>query len=281
MPLDPHAIQIHADGSCYENPGGIAGCSAIVHYPDNLELPDEQIVDFGCAESSNNRMELMACIKALEWVRVHQPWPDVTRVQIISDSIYVTDNVSFRARSWKQNKWRNRYGQPMANDDLWHDLLKAHAKAGIRVDFLWQAGKGSLVAKQTDKAAKAAAKRGGLDVDTGYRPGGVSRSMVKDRVGPQRFPASGQIIIIRPYVKKIMYKGEHRISFNVFDEGSETYAGKYFAFAEQSLAAELHMGNGHRVRFNSDPNYPRIIKRIEVVSLPKPLRKRISARNPR
>ncbi len=48
----------------------------------------------------------------------------------------------------------------MANDDLWDDLLKARLKAGIRVDFLWQAGKKSAITKQVDKAAKAAAQRG-------------------------------------------------------------------------------------------------------------------------
>jgi ribonuclease HI len=175
MPLDPRAIHIYTDGSCYRNPGGEAGCAAIVHYPDSLHLADEQIVDFGCAESSNNRMELMACIKALEWVREHQPWPDVTRVQIVSDSTYITENVSYRARGWKKNRWRNRFGKPMANDDLWDDLLRVLTKAGIRVDFVWQPGKKSTVGKTIDKAAKAAAERGGIDEDGGYRPGAVCR----------------------------------------------------------------------------------------------------------
>ena len=272
--MDPHAIQIYADGSCYNNPGGESGCAAIVHFPDKLGLPDEQIVDFGCSESSNNRMELMACIKALKWVRRHQPWRDVTRVQIITDSTYITNNVSYNAKNWKENKWRNRHGQPMANDDLWDELLKARSKARMRVDFLWQAGKTSQIAREVDKAAKAAAKRGGLDVDTGYRPGGVSRSMVKDRAVAERFPASGQAVVIRPYVKKIMHQGVHRISFNIFDEDSKTYNGKYFAFAEKDLGAELHMGNGHRVHFNLDPNHPRILERVEEVSLPKSSRRR-------
>ena len=274
MPLDPHAIHIHTDGSCYENPGGDAGCAAIVHYPDKLDLPDEQIVDFGCSESSNNRMELMACIKSLEWVREHRPWPEVERVQIVTDSTYVTDNVNHRAQGWKKNRWRNRHGQPMANDDLWDELLKARGRVGIRVDFVWQPGKRSLIANQADKAAKSAAKRGGLDMDAGYRPGGVSRSMVKDRSAAQPFPVNGQIIVIRPYVKKIMYKGEHRISFNVFSEETQSYAGKFFAFAEKGLATELHMGNGHRVRFNSDLNYPQIIGRVEGVLLPHTSRKK-------
>jgi ribonuclease HI len=273
MSIDPHAIQIYADGSCYKNPGGESGCAAIVHYPENLGLADEKIVDFGCSESSNNRMELMACIKALDWIRGHRPWANVQRVQVVTDSIYITNNVCYNAPNWKKDNWCNRHGQPMANDDLWDELLKARSKAGIRVDFLWQAGKTSQIAREVDKAAKAAAKRGGLDVDTGYRPGGVSRSMVKDRAVAERFPASGQVIVIRPYVKKIMHKGVHRISFNTFNKESQTYTGKFFAFAEKDLGAELHMGNGHRVRFNVDPNHPRILERIEAVSLPSPRKK--------
>src|SRR5271166_6254334 len=82
MPPDPRAIHISTDGSCYENPGGRSGCAAIVHYPDHLDREDEQIVDFGCDESSNNRMELMACIRVLKWIRESGPWDSVTRVQI-------------------------------------------------------------------------------------------------------------------------------------------------------------------------------------------------------
>src|SRR5213595_1275934 len=100
--LDPRAVQIYTDGSCYKNPGGDSGCAAIVrfpehliwqievlrkaHYrgdsgcaaivrfPEHLNLPDEQIVDFGCDESSINRMELMACVEALRWVVESGPW---------------------------------------------------------------------------------------------------------------------------------------------------------------------------------------------------------------
>ena len=53
MLLDPRAIHIYTDGSCYKNPGGNSGCAAIVHFPDRLGHEDERIVDFGCAESSN------------------------------------------------------------------------------------------------------------------------------------------------------------------------------------------------------------------------------------
>jgi len=111
MPVDPHAVHIYTDGSCYKNPGGRSGCAAVVHYPDHLRQEDEDIVDFGCEESSNNRMELLACIRALQWVRENAPWPGVTRVQLFTDSQYVKDNL-FRAREWKKNDWRNRSEKP-------------------------------------------------------------------------------------------------------------------------------------------------------------------------
>src|SRR5690348_6923604 len=248
--LDPHAIHIYTDGSCYKNPGGNSGCAAIVHFPESLNRPDEQVVDFGCTESNINRMELLACIKSFEWVRCNQPWPNVTRVLLVTDSQYITDNI-VRAPAWKVRGWRNIHGEWKANDDLWDKLLKLRMKAGIRVDFIWQEGKKAELAKQVDRAAKSAAKRGGIDVDRDYRPGSVSRSMVRGGTA-QRFPAAGQISVVRPYVKKIMHEGHNRISFNIFDEVTQTYANKFYAFADPFLSAELHKGNGHRVRFNSD-----------------------------
>jgi ribonuclease HI len=273
--LDPRAIHIYTDGSCYKNPGGDSGWAAIVHFPEHLDRPDEQIVDFGCGESSINRMELLPCIEALRWVFTHAPWNDVTRVIIITDSRYVTDNLK-RAPYWKRQGWKNLSGETKFNEDLWDRLLKGIAKTGkvgIRVDFVWEQGKKTPMAKQIHHAAQNAAKRGGIDEDTGYRPGAVSRSIVKGGVA-ERFPAAGQVLVVRPYVKKMMYKGENRISFNIFDEQTKTYSGKFFAFAPPFLSSELHKGNGHRVRFNSDPKNPHFLERIEGVELPKPTRKK-------
>jgi len=273
--LDPRAIHIYTDGSCYKNPGGESGCAAIVHFPEHLHLPDKQIIDFGCAESSNNRMELMACVESLKWVCRDGPWDDVTRVQIITDSQYITDNIN-RAQGWKKRDWRNLSGEPKANDDLWDRLLKLRQKAnraGIRVDFIWQAGKKTPLAKEVHNAAQTAAKRGGIDVDVGYRPGSTCRSMVMGGTA-QRFPAAGQTIVVRPYTKKVMHSGENRISFNIFDEALQTYTNKFYAFAGPVLSSELHRWNGHRVKFNSDPKYPQFVERIEAVQLPKPPSKR-------
>jgi ribonuclease HI len=273
--LDPHAIHIFTDGSCYKNPGGESGCAAIVHFPEHLSRPDEQIVDFGCVESNVNRMELVACVRALRWVYENAPWDSVTRVLIVTDSRYVRDYVS-RAPVWKRQGWKNSSGETKFNEDLWDQLLKVRAKVskkGLRVDIEWRERRSTDIAKQVDTAAKAAARRGGFDDDIGFRPGSVSRSMVRGGVAV-RFPAAGQVLVIRPYVKKIMYKGENRISFNTFDEVTQTYAGKFFAFASPVLSAELHRGNGHRMQFNSDPKCPRFLVRIEGVELPKPQKRK-------
>jgi hypothetical protein len=70
-----------------------------------------------------------------------------------------------------------------------------------------------------------------------------------------------------------------RLSFNVFDETTRTYSGKFFAYADAALSLELHRGNGYRVRFNSDPKFPQILERIEDVVLPKPVGKKGNAVN--
>jgi ribonuclease HI len=266
MVRDPRAIRIYTDGSCYKNPGGAAGCAAMVHYPEDLQLPDEEIVDFGCAESSNNRMELMACVKALEWVRERRPWDGVERIQMVTDSLYVKENI-FRARAWKRNGWRNRYGMPMANDDLWKRLISAHDKAGMRVDFEWEPGKRSPIGKVVDRAAKAAAQRGGPDVDRGYRPGAVSRTVLGGVA--QLYPARGQVDVIRIGVKKVMHRGENKISFETFDEHKQAYVAKFYAFATPTMAANLHRSHGYRVHFNDDIHYPRILECVQEVPLSK------------
>ena len=266
MPVDPHAIHIYTDGSCYKNPGGRSGCAAIVRYPDHLQREDEQIVDFGCAESSNNRMELLACICALRWVRDNNPWPGVTRIQLFTDSKYVHDSL-YRASEWKKNHGRNRYGEPKENMDLWKQFLSAQTKTGIPVHFEWTLGKKSPILKSIDKAAKAAAGHPGTDTDRGYRPGSVARSMVKGAAG--RFPAEGQTDAIRPYRKTLAVKGEEKIRFDTFSEETGLFIASFYAFASTELASKLHRGNGYRVRFNDNANYPQILEIVSDIPLPK------------
>lgn len=267
MQLDPRAIQIRTDGSCYRDKRMISGCAAIVEYPDHLQLAPEQIVDFGCSESSINRMELLAVIRSLEWIRENRPWRGVTRVQIISDSQYVVENI-FRAHEWRKNKWRNKHDEPKENSDLWKEFLSVYPRVGMTVHFAWTPGKKSPALKAIDKAAKNAALRGGPNKDRGYSRGVISRSKVKG--GAHRFRANGQTAIIRPYRKNVMVRaaGENKVRFDLYTEETRSYIASCYAYASPVLASELHRQNHYRVRFNVNPSYPQIEEIIEEVRLP-------------
>jgi len=209
----------------------------------------------------------MACIEALEWTHHNCPWDGVTCVLIVTDSQYVAQGVRL-ARQWKTNDWRNRNGGPILNTDLWKDLLrsisKARTKTRIRVEFIWQAGKTNDIGKRVDKLAKAAAKRGGIDRDTGYSPGSVSRPIAQEGVA-RIYPASGQTAVIRPYTKRRVRKDEERISFEVLDERTQTCGSKFYAFTTSDIAYDLHRWHWYRVQFNDNPNYPQILNCIEEV----------------
>jgi ribonuclease HI len=263
---DPRAVQIYTDGSAYRNPGHASGCGAIARYPEHLNLEDEVIVEFGCPRSTNQRMELMACVKALEWVRRYGPWVGVSCVFLVTDSQHVAGFVGL-APTWKANDWRNVDGQPVLNRDLWDGLIKARAKAGMRVDFAWQKGKTTDIGRRVDKLAKAAAERGGPDNDVGFVPGSSCRSMVAGRAA-LAYPARGDTVVIRPYAKKPVSKREERISFNIFDELSRTLASKFYAFTTPKMAGEMHRWHGYRVLFNDIPRYPQILVCKEEVAIP-------------
>jgi ribonuclease HI len=279
VPRDPRAVQIYTDGSAYRNPGHASGCAAIARYPEHLSREDEIVVDFGCPRSTNQRMELMACIKGLEWVRRSLPWVGVTCVLVVTDSRHVADFIGL-APTWKRNDWRNVGGQPILNRDLWDDLIKARSNAGIRVDFVREPGKTTDIGRRVDKLAKAAAKRGGPDRDTGYAPGSSCRSMA-ERGTALPYPASGGTAVIRPYAKKPVSKREERISFNVFDEVARTHASKFYAFTTPMMACDLHRWHGYRVLFNDNPKYPQILECREAVEVPTRHRSQSQSATPR
>lgn len=91
MVLDPHALKIYIDGSCLKNPGGASGFAERAEYPESWNRPDEVLFTTGFESSTNNRMELLACVTALEYVRDNSL--AVQRIQIVTDSRYVHDNI--------------------------------------------------------------------------------------------------------------------------------------------------------------------------------------------
>src|ERR1017187_10275901 len=114
MADDPHALKLYIDGSCYRNPGGPGAYACVVKLPEAWNRDDEPVFALGFHETTNNRMELAACIRAFEHVIEHGYALRVERVIIITDSLYVFDNFN-RAPGWRSNGWRNSSGRPVEN----------------------------------------------------------------------------------------------------------------------------------------------------------------------
>lgn len=120
-------VQIYTDGACSGNPGP-GGWGAILVYGSH-----EKELSGGEAQTTNNRMELMAVISALRILK------EPCEVTLTTDSRYVADAVSKGwAKNWKARGWIKSNKEPALNPDLWEQLLQlleAHD-----VDFIWVKG---------------------------------------------------------------------------------------------------------------------------------------------
>jgi ribonuclease HI len=271
MQGDPRAVQISVDGSCYPNEGRKAGYAGTIVYPgDDTE---HQAIFQGFEESTINRMELSACVAAMQWVREQAlTQRGYARVQIFSDSQYVV-NGQTSAPFWQRAKWRNSSGRPIENSDLWKDFLSAKAKAGIRVDICKVANKSTSLLKRVDKLAKAAAKSFPRK-DRGLVVGKVGRAKIK---GPSTlFPATNQVVVVHIVGSRTVGPTrENRFVVEIFDESTRMYLSKHVAYCTPEIGAQLHRRRGFRVQMNGDPKYPQMIQVLEEVSLPKAERKKI------
>jgi len=105
----PHVV-IYTDGACSGNPGP-GGWGAILAFGDR-----EKELKGGEANTTNNRMELMAAISALEALK--RP----CRIDLHTDSQYLRDGVTTYLARWKRNGWRTADKKPVKNIDLWQRL---------------------------------------------------------------------------------------------------------------------------------------------------------------
>ena len=103
-------VEIFTDGACSGNPGP-GGWGAILRWRDT-----ETTLKGGESETTNNRMELMAAIKALE--SLNQP----VKVDLYTDSTYVQKGITEWIHSWKRRGWKTASRKPVKNEDLWRRL---------------------------------------------------------------------------------------------------------------------------------------------------------------
>lgn len=264
MSLDPHALKIYIDGSALNNPGGAGGIAAWVEFPMDWNRLDELLFQEGFLETTNNRMELLACIRAFDYVREHGTALRVERVQIVTDSKYVHDYF-FLADKWRKNGWRNLDGKPIENRDLWKRLLSVRSKVTVRTELKWMLGKKSPILKAVDKTAKEASFQP-WEIDRGFKGGKVGRLKGDSKRAALLFQAAGQEAVIRIYRTRLV-GSDHKIYFELCENESGDITGKASAFASAEIAVDLHRHHSYRVSFNANPKYPIIERVIEELLL--------------
>ncbi|HKQ94451.1 MAG TPA: ribonuclease HI [Aestuariivirgaceae bacterium] len=116
---DARIVRIFTDGACSGNPGP-GGWGAILRYDGR-----EKELKGGEAATTNNRMELMGAIAALEALTRD------CKVELYTDSIYVRDGISKWIHGWRRNGWRTADKKPVKNAELWQRLDQAMARHDV------------------------------------------------------------------------------------------------------------------------------------------------------
>jgi ribonuclease HI len=144
-------VEIFTDGAARGNPDGPGGYGCILRYVDPKGNVHEREFSKGYEKTTNNRMELMAAIVALE--ALIKP----CNVKLYSDSKYLVDAFNKKwIDSWIQKGWKRGKNEEVKNIDLWKRLLEA--KKPHDVEFIWVKGhNGDEMNERCDRLATAAA----------------------------------------------------------------------------------------------------------------------------
>jgi ribonuclease HI len=138
-------IKIYTDGSCLNNPGN-GGWAAIININNEVKKISGSVKD-----TTNNKMELMAPIKALQTIEEKQP------IEIYTDSQYLRLGITDWVHKWTKNNWLTSKKEPVKNKELWiqlYDLNKSH-----EIKWIWvKAHAGNILNEEVDLLAKQAAE---------------------------------------------------------------------------------------------------------------------------
>ena len=164
-------VTIYTDGAAKGNPDGPGGYGAVLQYIDTKGILHEKELSAGYKKTTNNRMEMMAAIAALE--ALNRP----CEVTLYSDSKYLTDAFNQHwIDNWIRKGWMRTKKEPVKNIDLWKRLLEA--KRPHDVTFCWVKGHdGQPENERCDRLAVRAAEGSNLLTDPGVEPGSGQMSL--------------------------------------------------------------------------------------------------------
>ncbi|MEL6242507.1 MAG: ribonuclease HI [Pseudomonadota bacterium] len=137
----------YTDGACSGNPGP-GGWGVLLQARDGKVVKKERELSGGEAETTNNRMELLAAINALETLERS------SRITVVTDSAYVKNGVTGWIHGWKRNGWKTAAKKPVKNVELWQRLDVAQARH--KVTWEWVKGHaGHPENERADELARA------------------------------------------------------------------------------------------------------------------------------
>lgn len=150
-------VEIYTDGACSGNPGA-GGYGALLLYGSA-----KKELSAGYRMTTNNRMEMLAVIKALEALK------EPCHVVLYSDSKYVVDAITKGwVTKWKQNGWQRNKKEKASNVDLWEDMLKQLGRHDVT--FQWVKGHADNPGNERcDTLAREAILSNNLQEDENYR----------------------------------------------------------------------------------------------------------------
>ncbi|MCI4662736.1 MAG: ribonuclease HI [Neomegalonema sp.] len=122
-------LYAYTDGACSGNPGP-GGWGALLIAREGDDVIKERTLSGGEAQTTNNRMELMAAISALE--ALERP----SALTVVTDSAYVKGGITSWLHGWKRNGWKTASKSPVKNEDLWRRLDAAQARHQVQWEWV-------------------------------------------------------------------------------------------------------------------------------------------------
>ena len=140
-----HNLFAYTDGACSGNPGP-GGWGVLLVAKNQTKIIKERELFGGQEDTTNNQMELLAAISALE--ALDRP----SKIKIITDSSYVKNGVTQWLENWKNNKWKTASKKPVKNAELWRRLDQARS----RHEVIWKWVKGHAGHPENERADELA-----------------------------------------------------------------------------------------------------------------------------
>ena len=122
-------LKAFTDGACSGNPGP-GGWGVVLQAINAGEIVKERELSGGAGETTNNQMELVAAINALETLE------RASTITVVTDSSYVKDGVSTWIHGWKRNGWKTAAKKPVKNVELWQRLDAAQARHNVTWEWV-------------------------------------------------------------------------------------------------------------------------------------------------